>query len=107
MIPWTKTSEEWGKLPLSRVQQSLNVERSVIEGISLNLTIFWQKLLSRNESNIDLELLYVGLTTVVLRNVYKSASNEIKAASNEIQLKVGSLKIIFRLFFVLLLISSI
>lgn len=62
MIPWTKTSEERGKLPFSQVQQILNVERSAVEGIILNLTIFQPKLLSRNEGNIDLELLYVGLS---------------------------------------------
>lgn len=62
MIPWTKTSEERGRLPVSQVQQILNVERSAVEGIILNLTSFQPKLLSRNEGNIDLELLYVGLS---------------------------------------------
>lgn len=46
----------------SYVEQSWSVERSVTDGMILNLTFLQTKLFSRRESNIDLELLYVGLT---------------------------------------------
>lgn len=61
MIPWTKTSEKEETSLLSQVQHILNVEISAIERVILSLTISNQNYFEE-ESNIDLELLYVGLT---------------------------------------------
>lgn len=61
MIPWTKTSEKEATSLLSQVQHILNVEISAIERVILSLTISNQNYFEE-ESNIDLELLYVGLT---------------------------------------------